>query len=114
MKFFKTIGEYFNLLSEYEASDESKKHPAAWPQYLVLVLGMLVQPCFAASQQGLALILPGEYILVIIAIVSGLLLLPAVYKNSIDPDKPMIMQLCLIFTAGVGWQSFIAAVAGLR
>jgi hypothetical protein len=32
-------------------------------------------------------------------------LLPAVYKNAFDPDKPILIQLCALFASGLGWQS---------
>jgi hypothetical protein len=38
-------------------------------------------------------------------------ILPAVYKNAFDPDKPMLVQLCALFSSGLGWQSLFQAGA---
>ena len=39
------------------------------------------------------------------ALLMAIVLLPAVYKNAFDPDKPMLVQLCALFVSGLGWQS---------
>jgi hypothetical protein len=39
------------------------------------------------------------------------LIFPGVYKSAFDPGKPLFVQLCAIFTAGVGWQSLFKAGA---
>jgi hypothetical protein len=41
----------------------------------------------------------------------GIMILPGVYKNSFAPDKPILVQLAAIFTAGVGWQTLFEAAA---
>jgi hypothetical protein len=45
------------------------------------------------------------------ALLMAILLLPAVYKNAFDPEKPILVQLCALFTSGVGWQSLFQAAA---
>ena len=41
------------------------------------------------------------------AVISTLAGLPAVYKRTFDAEKPLIIPLCTIFVAGLGWQGLI-------
>jgi hypothetical protein len=42
------------------------------------------------------------------ALLVGLAVFPAVYRRTLDPEKPLFVQLCLVFAAGLGWQSLWA------
>jgi hypothetical protein len=77
------------------------------PQYGAVALGVLVDPLlrnyialdkFNFDFGGL----PGR---TGFALLMAIVLLPAVYKNAFDPDKPMLVQLCALFVSGLGWQS---------
>jgi hypothetical protein len=41
-------------------------------------------------------------------VIAGLAILPSVYKNTIDPEKPLPIQLCVLFVAGMGWESLLS------
>jgi hypothetical protein len=45
------------------------------------------------------------------ALLMAIALLPAVYKNAFDPEKPILVQLCALFASGLGWQSLFQASA---
>jgi hypothetical protein len=85
------------------------------PQYLALALGVAVQPFlnhYIETHQWNV-----SWGAVIAQVVFGLLMavciFPAVYKNAFDPGKSLFVQLCAIFTAGLGWESiFKSAAAG--
>ena len=46
------VVEYFDLASRSikAAGDDENRKPPIWPQYLALVLGILVQPYFASTK----------------------------------------------------------------
>jgi len=79
-------------------------------EYLALVLGIFVQPCLANYQKTGAWSLAGWSGWAIFAIIVGLLIFPAAYNNAFAPTKPLFVQLCAIFAAGVGWQSLFETV----
>lgn len=80
------------------------------PQYVALALGILVQPPFEhfrntnPHQWDLSSITWGW---VVFAIFVGTVIFPAVYKAAFDPTKPIFVQLCAIFTSGLGWQALL-------
>jgi hypothetical protein len=114
---------YFDLQSERrsvapagqaKAAPGARRHAPVLPQYGAVSLGVLVEPFLqnyiasgtfdvdfagALGRTGFALLI-------------AITLLPAVYKNAFDPDKPIVVQLCALFVSGLGWQSlFQTAVA---
>lgn len=108
------IKRYFDLMSDVRegnarglgaASDQAL--PAVWPQYVALVLGIVLEPYFSAYQVSGTWDLGGIAGRVLFAVVAGVVALPAVYRNAFDPQKPMVVQLSAIFTAGMGWQSLL-------
>jgi hypothetical protein len=81
---------------------------ARWiPQYLALFAGILLQKFFTAYLETGAWQLKGFWGWFAAALVLGLMGFPAVYRRSLDPEKPLPVQLCVIFTAGMGWQSIV-------
>lgn len=98
------IGEYFRLAAE----------PASvWPQYLALLLGIIAEPFFTAYRNtgsfgNVRLSVP----LLVVSAIVACLLLPGVYKSAFDAGKPLFVQLCTIFAAGIGWQTLLASVQG--
>lgn len=109
------ILRYFDLQSERRSNNAvaqgkgGAKAAPVWPQYLVLVLGIVVQPYLQYYLQA------GTWSLTVSSVIGrvafgaivGALAFPAVYKKAFDPDKPLPVQLCTIFAAGIGWQSVI-------
>ena len=95
------------------AAEPSAKHASVLPQYGAVALGVLVDPLlrnyialdkFNFDFGGL----PGR---TGFALLMAIVLLPAVYKNAFDPDKPMLVQLCALFVSGLGWQSLFQTAA---
>ncbi|MEH2552359.1 hypothetical protein V1283_009004 [Bradyrhizobium sp. AZCC 2262] len=104
---------YFDLQSERRSNvpvgHSSDKHEYApvVPQYLALALGVLTDPFLrnyiAAGAFNFSLQTAGGRS--IFALLIALVLLPAVYRNAFDPDRPISVQLCALFVSGLGWQS---------
>ncbi len=86
-------------------------HASVLPQYGAVSLGVLVEPFLtnAVASGNLNLDFRALLVRVGFALLIAIVLLPAVYKNAFDPDKPMLVQLCALFTSGVGWQSLFQA-----
>ena len=111
-----SIIRYFDLASETRPSGalgtKGVVAPAApWlPQYIALILGILVQPPFEhfrntdPHQWGNLASMSGW---IPFAIIVGIVIFPAVYKNAFDPTKPIFVQLCAIFAGGLGWQALL-------
>ncbi len=78
------------------------------PQYLALVLGIAVQPYLSAYQKSHAWNVSGWQGWLVFAFLVGLVVFPAVYKKTFDPQSPLFLQFCAIFAAGMGWQSLFA------
>jgi hypothetical protein len=77
-------------------------------QYLVLVLGIVIQPFFANYQATHNWSFTGFWGWLLFSVIAGLAILPSVYKNTIDPEKPLPIQLCVLFVAGMGWESLLS------
>ncbi len=103
--------EYFDLGSTAQPKTgrgQSPKKIFHWvPQYLTLVLGIVVQPFFAIYQQTGQWNFSGITGRVLFAAIVGIVVFPAVYKRAFDPDKPLFVQLCAIFALGMGWESLL-------
>lgn len=110
------IASYFDLtagLAERRAKAPIKlERPPVAPQYLALAAGVTAEPFvsrFIAHQPvGLAVILPQ----IVFGLIIATLLFPGVYRNAFDPERPIFVQLCAIFAAGIGWQSLFHAATG--
>lgn len=119
------IVRYFDLQSEGRAAAGGGLargvagpggHAPVLPQYGAVSLGVLVEPFLRnyVASSGLNSSFAGILSRAGFALLIAIVLLPAVYKNAFDPDKPILVQLCALFTSGVGWQSLFqaATVAG--
>lgn len=79
------------------------------PQYLALVAGIVVEPYIHHYIES------GSWSLTFTSVLGRLafgaivaaIAFPGVYKNAFDATKPLFVQLCAIFAAGIGWQSLI-------
>ena len=126
--------EYFDLQSDQKKKqkelneltlksfDDGKSPPATpatpsfapvIPQYVALVLGILADPFIKSyiATKSFSMDLGAVGPLLAFSIIMGIMILPGVYKNSFAPDKPILIQLAAIFTAGVGWQTLFEAAA---
>jgi hypothetical protein len=120
MRTFNQIVTYFDLSKSLkrttrtvDLTKEKTGPPAAnqvVPQYIALAIGIVVQPFLQTYLQShqwadLQLIIGRTVFGLIVAIA----IFPAVYKRSWDPGNPIFVQLCSIFSAGLGWQTLFAA-----
>jgi len=94
------MANYFNL-----APDNPN---APWlPQYAAVALGVLVEPFLRDY------IVSGHWHVgwgallgrVAFALLMTIAILPSVYRNAFDPDKPVMIQLMALFPMGIGWRS---------
>jgi hypothetical protein len=95
------------------AAEPAAKHAAVLPQYGAVALGVLADPLLRnyIENQTFALDFAGIAGQTGFALLMAIALLPAVYKNAFDPEKPMLVQLCALFASGLGWQSLFQAGA---
>ena len=106
------VGRYFDLQSEQRANLEAAAgHAPVLPQYAALSLGVLAQPFLSKYASDGSIAFDVSVAAIIFALLMAIVLLPAVYKNAFDPQKPILVQLCALFTAGVGWEAMFKAVA---
>ena len=108
---------YLDLQSEQRhlnvtAKDKGTKSKAlpVTPQYLALVLGITIQPYLVAFQQTGHWKFDDLANWLIFALITAVTIFPTVYKKTFDPSSSLFVQLCTIFSAGVGWQSLFAIV----
>jgi membrane protein YdbS with pleckstrin-like domain len=108
---------YLDLQSEKRllsltAKDKNRKSVSlpVIPQYIVLVLGITLQPYLVAFQENHNWNLQGLAGWLIFALITAVTIFPIVYKKTFDPNSSLFVQLCTIFSAGVGWQSLFAIV----
>jgi membrane protein YdbS with pleckstrin-like domain len=102
------IIDYFDLRAREPTEVKSRKtrRTGNWfPQYVALVLGVLVQPFLSTYQQTGQWNFGGAAGRLLFAVLVGIAIFPAVYKHAFDPEKPLFVQLCAIFAAGMGWES---------
>jgi hypothetical protein len=80
-----------------------------FPQYVALVLGIIIQPYFEHYRQtgswAFSASAAGGWLL--FAVIAGLIVFPSVYRKSFDPDQPRFVQFCAIFAGGMGWKALL-------
>jgi hypothetical protein len=109
------IIEYFDLASEYRpggsraVTEASTKRFHWFPQYLGLLAGILVQPYLQRYMAAGHWDLSGLWGWSVASAIIALMVFPGVYKESFDVTKPLFVQLCVIFTAGMGWQTLVSS-----
>jgi len=89
------------------AAKPSAEHASVLPQYGAVALGVLVDPLLRGyiTSGIFNFDFAGVLGRTAFALLMAIVLLPAVYKNAFDPDKPILVQLCALFVSGLGWQS---------
>ena len=89
------------------------EHAAVLPQHGAVTLGVLADPLLRTyiDTKSFALDISGIAAGTGFALLMAIAILPAVYKNAFDPDKPILIQLCALFASGLGWQSLFQAGA---
>ena len=79
-----------------------------FPQYLALLCGIALQPHLQKYMATGRWDLDHFWGWVVASGVIAIMAFPGVYRNSFDPKQPVFVQLCVIFTAGTGWQSLVS------
>jgi hypothetical protein len=78
------------------------------PQYLALAAGIIVQPYLTYYvQHGEWVFVTGIWGRLAFGLILAGVVFPGVYKAVFDPGSPLFVQLCAIFSTGIGWQSLI-------
>lgn len=112
-----TVAKYFDLQSESRlhqirttGQSSTGGHAPVLPQYLAVSAGILVEPFLRQymAQGTISFDLTSVLMRTGFALVIGIILLPAVYKASFDPQKPIAVQIAALFPMGIGWQSLVA------
>lgn len=106
---------YFDLQSERrqilpKAHDAGGEQSApVLPQYLALILGIVVEPFlhYYTEHGSWSIDLSTVIGRISFGVIIGAMVFPGVYKSAFDPSKPRFVQLCTVFSAGIGWQSLI-------
>ena len=80
---------------------------SALGQWLALFAGVLIQPFFQTYQTTHVWAWNGISGWVLFALITSFVAFPSVYRHAFDTDRPVIVQLAPIFTAGLGWQSLV-------
>jgi len=108
---------YFDLRNNYLPTRASLVAAPAngnapwWPQYLALMAGVIIQPYLQIYLNTKHWDFSGFGGWIIASVIISIIGLPAVYKNAFDTSKPLIVQLCVIFISGMGWQSIVSAAS---
>jgi hypothetical protein len=107
---------YFDLQSHRRgipvAHDAGTAPLRVFPQYFAFVLGMVVQPFltrFRATGSWGDLSWSSVLSWTLFAVLVGLAVFPAVYRRAFDPDHPVFVQFCAVFSSGLGWESLFSA-----
>ena len=114
MPLLQKIANHFDLnagSTEVRATATQKKF--LFPQYLAVVLGIVVQPLLDYYLKNNSW--PHDFSFLaaraFFGLLIGVIIFPSVYRNSWDNGSPIAVQFCSIFTAGLGWQTVFLTVA---
>jgi hypothetical protein len=107
---------YFDLQSEQrrvaaEGHGAGVSHAPVVPQYAVVSAGVVLEPVLRKYVESGAWQLDWSAFggRVVFGLVVGIILLPAVYKSTFDPQKPVLVQLAALFPLGIGWQTLFTS-----
>jgi hypothetical protein len=109
------VRDYFDILSKVKGVQKGPPPPGTaaqlhWvPQWVALILGILIQPFFTQYQMTGEWGFHGFWARLLFSIITAVIIFPGVYKNAFDPTKPLLVQLGPIFTSGMGWESLLGA-----
>jgi hypothetical protein len=110
------ITNYFDLASQnrpittfYGGKGAREKELHVIPQYIALVLGIVIQPVLSTYQSSGVWDIIGVPERIIFGVIVGVIIFPAIYKGTFDPKKPISVQLCSIFALGMGWQTLLSS-----
>lgn len=104
------IKSYFDLRSKSNVIRPLGQKSFVIPQYVAMVVGIIAQPFIDGYKEHNTW--PDTTALlgrVIFGLVVGFAIFPGVYRRAWDNNSPLFVQLCSIFSAGLGWQTLISA-----
>ena len=112
----KAIASYFDLRKKPSRNiikPLAEPNNYMWLQYIAVFVGIVVQPFIEhyMKYNGWDVTLGTLGSRTLFGLVIGLAIFPAVYKRSWDNTSPLLVQLCSIFSAGLGWQTLFSAGA---
>jgi hypothetical protein len=99
--------KYFDLTSSVGAWSAEETFRGAegisrtfhwFPQYVALIGGIVVQPYLLRYMTSGFWDLKGFLGWLVASVFIAVMAFPAVYKNSLDTEKPLVVQLCVIFS----------------
>src|SRR5262249_14599441 len=81
--------------------------------YLILVAAILASRFLDLYRAGVANTFRLDWAYLLVMAIVSLVAFPVVYdKTCLNKGQPVLMQVCLIFTAGMGWEKIVATVVG--
>ncbi len=113
MSINKLIG-YFDILAEHRPGEPRALAKSAndlhWlPQWLALLAGVITEKFYSNYLVSHTWSLNGFWGWSAFALIVSIIIFPAVYEKSFDPDRPLFVQLCSIFCMGIGWHAIVDA-----
>jgi hypothetical protein len=95
--------------------DSRPRHAPVIPQYLAVSAGVFVEHLLRKYIDTGVWQLEWSALLgrMVFGLIIGIIILPAVYKSSFDPQKPVLVQLAALFPLGIGWQSLFTTATKL-
>jgi hypothetical protein len=112
--------QYFDIRSTEDIGGrglplgEAVPRGTAWPQWLALFCGVLIQPYFEGYRRYHTWgHFAGFWGWAIFALITSVIIFPGVYRKVVDKDAPVILLLAPIFASGLGWESLLGTAMGV-
>lgn len=107
------VVQYFDLQSQARGralAQEAGQDLKVLPQYVSLVLGIIVQPFFDQFRhhQNWDIDLHKLAGWTLFSVITGVVIFPSVYRKSFNAGQPKFVQFCAIFTTGLGWEALLS------
>lgn len=114
------IIRYFDLNYEYRAKypqgvayKGKTRKLRAWPQWLTLLAGIVVQPYISSYRITGHWNFSGFWGWFLFSTIVAFAIFPTVYRRAFDASKPLPVLLAPIFTSGLGWEAIFGAIVKL-
>jgi len=92
--------------------EKEEPRARAWPQWLALFAGIMIQPYFEGFRRNHTWQFAGWVGWAVFAVITSVIIFPAVYRKVVDAESPILLQLAPIFASGLGWESLFGTVMG--
>ena len=96
------------------AFESGSSTPSNWwilAHFIALIVGILSKPFVDAYQSGDISSFTMSVPLIIFSCIVAIAIFPAVFKNSYNVGNPRVVQLCVTFASGLGYQSLFTTAA---